>query len=103
MSTPRTDALWGRLMEACRLSGISPVTANTMFGALDEFRTLERENAELRAALEPFARLYRLNAPLNLDENMPLRSFAPGAWPTLADCKKADAALSPSAVGGGKS
>lgn len=57
-------------------------------------RQFERELTRMRAALDPFARLARLNAPLNLPPDKPVRDFAPGAWPTLADCQRADDALS---------
>jgi hypothetical protein len=50
--TPKTDALWTTLMDACRVSGIAPANANQAFHNLDEFRTLERERNELRLSLQ---------------------------------------------------
>jgi hypothetical protein len=43
--TPRTDALWRKLMDACKASGIPPSRANQAFSTLPEFRELEREKA----------------------------------------------------------
>jgi len=59
---------------------------------------LTRELAEARKALDPFARLARLNAPLNLPDDLPMSKFIPGVWPVMADCRRAALA----AEGGGE-
>ena len=45
--------------------------------------------AELLEALEPFARLWMVLEPLGVSPDRPLREVAPGAWPTVAACKRA--------------
>ena len=49
---------------------------------------------EMIAALDPFARVARIMHDLNLPDDEPLRDCAPGIWPTIGDCRRADAALS---------
>ncbi len=49
--TPRTDSLWGRLMDACKASGIAPANADPVFGLLKDFRSLEKEVIALKAEL----------------------------------------------------
>lgn len=51
------------------------------------------ETAKLEEALMPFARLYALNRPLNLDDSRPMSHFVPGEWPTMRDCRRAYEAL----------
>jgi hypothetical protein len=63
---------------------------------------LTRDLAEARAALDPFARLAMLNAPLNLPDDLPMSKFIPGVWPDMAACRKANAALSGQPEGSGK-
>ena len=43
----------------------------------------------LRAALIPFARIWAVNAPLAPDPSRPVAQFVAGAWPTMADAKRA--------------
>lgn len=47
----------------------------------------------LRRAMDPFARLARLNRDLNLPDDKPVREFAPGIWPTMFDCRRANDAM----------
>jgi hypothetical protein len=56
---------------------------------------LEQERTRLRAALDPFARVARLNAPLGIPDDTPMVQFIPCTWPVMADCRKADEALAP--------
>ena len=46
-------------------------------------------------ALDPFARLARIMDALThrLSDDTPLREIAPGIWPTLGDCRKANDVL----------
>lgn len=62
---------------------------------------LATENAALRARLEaceralgPFARLARLDEALDLSDAEPMSRFIPARWPTMADCRAAEAARS---------
>lgn len=59
---------------------------------------LAAEVVLLRVALDPFARIWRINAPLNPDPHRPLAHFIPGAWPLMADAKRANDALRAVAV-----
>lgn len=47
------------------------------------------EIAQLRQALLPFARIWAINAPLNPDPARPVSQFIAGAWPSMADAKRA--------------
>jgi len=47
------------------------------------------EIAQLRQALLPFARIWAINAPLNPDPAGPVSQFIAGAWPTMAEAKRA--------------
>ena len=50
---------------------------------------------EVARAADPFMRLVRMNAPLNLADDRPLRDILPGVWPTWGDLKELiDAILS---------
>jgi hypothetical protein len=53
------------------------------------------EAHKLADAVETFARLARINAPIaeNWPMDKPLRDFIPGAWPTWADILKLSDAL----------
>lgn len=61
-----------------------------------EIAKLRDENAELIAAIDPFARIARINRDLGslIGRGVPLREFIPGAWPVYSDCIRAEAALS---------
>lgn len=50
-ATPETDALWMRLMDACKTSGVHPKEAGDAFGMLAQFRTLELQRDEARQQL----------------------------------------------------
>jgi hypothetical protein len=56
---------------------------------------LVAENARLREALDPFARVAAIEDAANPDasDDVPCRDFFPGIWPTRGDCRKARAAL----------
>lgn len=60
---------------------------------MNDYAALVEENAVLRRAMEPFARIWRINEQLEPDQSRPVRDFIAGAWPTMADCKNADQAL----------
>lgn len=47
------------------------------------------EIAQLRQALLPFARIWAINAPLNPDPARSVAQFIAGAWPSMADAKRA--------------
>lgn len=53
------------------------------------------EIERLRAALEPFARVWAINEPLKPDLERPFIDFCPGVWPTIGDARAAARALSP--------
>jgi hypothetical protein len=44
--------------------------------------------ADLEAALQPFLRLYRVQAPLNPPDERPLRDYCPGVWPTMGHLRR---------------
>lgn len=54
---------------------------------------LLKEMKTLRRALDPFARLARLNRDMNVPDDEPVREFAPGIWPTMKDCRRANEAM----------
>lgn len=43
----------------------------------------------LRKALEPFARIWRINEPLSPSLDRGIRESVPELWPTMGDCKNA--------------
>jgi hypothetical protein len=43
---------------------------------------------ELKAAIDPFGRICRRAAPLNLSDDTPLHDVVPGAWPTLGALRR---------------
>lgn len=47
-----------------------------------------RQQQELREALEPFLRVYRVNEPLALDPELGLRDVLPGVWPTWGNLER---------------
>lgn len=51
---------------------------------------MNREAKALRKLLDAtdtFERVYLINAPLNLADDLPVRDAIPGAWPTLGDLR----------------
>ncbi len=61
--------------------------------------------ARVEAAADPFARIVRLNAPLDLPDDMPLARVLPGVWPKMGDLRRlveAVAALRAMAEGAGE-
>jgi hypothetical protein len=68
--------------------------ARTLLGSAAA-RIEASHHAELVEALDPFARVARLNdaAGLNSPDERPCRDFFPGIWPTLGDCRRAAAVL----------
>lgn len=62
---------------------------------------------ELEAALDPFARAAAIadaipDAAEREADDRPCREWFPGVWPTMGDCRKAGAVLSPSSLGDDK-
>ncbi len=49
--------------------------------------------AVLEAALDPFARCYRINEPLGLPLDTPMKDVCPQAWMRLSELKAANDAL----------
>ena len=49
---------------------------------------------EIAAAFDPLARVYRINEPLNIPDDSPLRMAIPGAWPTWGEFKRLYNAIS---------
>ncbi len=49
---------------------------------------MRRDLEALRTATEPFARMYRLNAPLNPPDGSGFRQYAGRIWPTMGDLRK---------------
>lgn len=47
----------------------------------------------IREALDPFARVFRINQLFNFADSHPLRDISPGTWPTFGDCRRANEAL----------
>ena len=95
------DAHWLRTyvrtaMGACYPLGAAPERQKRIDRIADALSGLIKRGEALREALEPWARVARLNMPLAADwsDDRPARSSIPGAWPTWGDLKRADAALS---------
>jgi len=49
---------------------------------------LREQLAGIESAIDPFARVYRFNAPLAPPDGAAVRSFMPGVWPTMGDLRK---------------
>jgi hypothetical protein len=72
--------------------GVFRAVAANKYASADELAdTIE----ELVDALDPFARVVRINdaADMNSPDDKPCRDFFPGIWPTLGDCRRAAAIL----------
>lgn len=81
--------------------------AERLDSCIDGVKDLQRENAalmqdrdelaalvkRLREALDPFARVYQINAQLHLPEDTPPIKFMPLGWPELKYYRKANEAL----------
>lgn len=65
--------------------------------AADEIASLRARVEALELAIDPFARVARLNEPLAGDwpDDWPNDRFIPRAWPTWGDFKRADSATKP--------
>jgi hypothetical protein len=67
----------------------------TILEAKEEARKAAKRIRELERALEPFARVARINAPLaaNWPDNKPNSDFIPNVWPNWGDFKRAASAI----------
>src|SRR6185369_6046114 len=72
--------------------GVDYIRADIHESALAESR---QEVERLRKAIDVFARIYRLNKPLGISDDVPLREVLPGLWPVFGDCRQANEALHP--------
>lgn len=90
--SPLPDGLVERLLEfALGLdSGVGMgSSAPLVREAADRLTRLEADNARLREALDPFARVAAMNEPLNLPDDRGPHNFLPLAWPDFGDFKRA--------------
>ena len=43
---------------------------------------------ELAEAIDPFARFYKMQEPLNPPDDAPIAGYIPGIWPTMGELKR---------------
>jgi hypothetical protein len=85
-------AMWRKQSAAAWEAGIYE---RDQFRAFAQAALEASHHAELVEALDPFARVARLNDAAGLDasDERPCRDFFPGMWPTLGDCRRAAAII----------